>query len=158
MVYLTATLPPRQEKAFFDLINAREEDVVMIRTRTTRTNVGYSVKTMTATSAAEAGETMVRRVREILDEKLEAYPWPAKMIVYCHTVKATDALATALDCDAYHREVDTRDGKAERLRAWTSGLDASGEWIGSIWRVLWMLSSAGVVSRVGGGRSGRRVA
>lgn len=122
MVYLTARLPPRQEKDFFALINTCEEDVTMIRTRTTWSNVGYSVQTLAATSPAEAGEKMVARVREILDQKLEAHPWPSKMIVYCHTVKATDALAAALDCDAYHREVDTRDGKAERLRAWTSAM------------------------------------
>ncbi|RKK72604.1 hypothetical protein BFJ71_g17488, partial [Fusarium oxysporum] len=43
MIYLTATLPPADEPAFFSLINARHEDVVMIRARTTRRNVAYSV-------------------------------------------------------------------------------------------------------------------
>ncbi|KAH7199180.1 P-loop containing nucleoside triphosphate hydrolase protein, partial [Fusarium oxysporum] len=32
MVYLTATLPPSKEEEFFELINARSEDVTMIRT------------------------------------------------------------------------------------------------------------------------------
>jgi hypothetical protein len=36
MIYLTATLPPADEPAFFSLINALHEDVVMIRERTTR--------------------------------------------------------------------------------------------------------------------------
>lgn len=37
-------------------------------------------------------------------------------------MEATEALAEALGCDAYHREIDARDGKAERLRIWMSGL------------------------------------
>ncbi|KAK7413652.1 hypothetical protein QQZ08_012569, partial [Neonectria magnoliae] len=61
-------------------------------------------------------------VREVIDQKLEEYPWPAKVMVYCQRIEATEALAEALGCDAYHREVDTRDGKAERLRVWMSGL------------------------------------
>ncbi|KAM6513757.1 hypothetical protein FALCPG4_014975 [Fusarium falciforme] len=123
MVYLTATLPPSKEKEFFELINTRPEDVTMIRTSTTRSNVAYSVQTLAATTPEEASEAVTTRVREILDQKLEEYPWPAKMIVYCNTVMATNALATELNCDAYHRDVDTRDGKAERLRAWMSGIE-----------------------------------
>ncbi|KLP03469.1 Uncharacterized protein Y057_10530 [Fusarium fujikuroi] len=123
MVYLTATLPPSKEGEFFELINARPEDVTMIRTSTSRANVVYSVQTLVAATVEQATEAVTTKVREVLDQKLEEYPWPAKMIVYCNTVVATDALATELNCDAYHRDVDTRDGKAERLRAWMSGLE-----------------------------------
>lgn len=123
MVYLTAILPPSKEEEFFELINTRPEDVTMIRTSTTRSNVAYSVQTLAAITPEEASEAVMTRVREILDQKLEEYPWPAKMIVYCNTVMATNALATELNCDAYHRDVDTRDGKAERLRAWMSGIE-----------------------------------
>ena len=123
MVYLTATLPPSKEAEFFELINARPEDVTMIRTSTTRANVMYSVQTLTAATAEQATEAVTTKIREVLDQKLGEYPWPAKIIVYCNTVVATDALATELNCDAYHRDVDTRDGKAERLRAWMSGVE-----------------------------------
>jgi hypothetical protein len=123
MVYLTATLPPSKEGEFFELINTRPEDVTMIRTSTSRANVVYSVQTLVATTPEQATEAIMAKVREVLDQKLEEYPWPAKIIVYCNTVVATDALATELNCDAYHRDVDTRDGKAERLRAWMSGLE-----------------------------------
>ncbi|WKT53675.1 hypothetical protein QSH57_004259 [Fusarium oxysporum f. sp. vasinfectum] len=123
MVYLTATLPPSKEGEFFELINARSEDVTMIRTSTSRANVVYSVQTLVAATPEQATEAIITKVREVLDQKLEEYPWPAKIIVYCNTVVATGALATELNCDAYHRDVDTRDGKAERLRAWMSGLE-----------------------------------
>ncbi|KAL6416340.1 uncharacterized protein AUP68_00557 [Ilyonectria robusta] len=122
IVYLTATLPPTQEDTLFSLINTRHEDVVMIRMRTTRTNVAYSVRSIPAASAGEATAAVVLTAREIVDQKLEEYAWPAKIIIYCQRVEATEALAEEFGCDAYHREVDTRDGKAERLRVWMSGL------------------------------------
>jgi superfamily II DNA helicase RecQ len=43
MVYLTAILPLSKEAEFFKLINARSEDMTIIRTSTTRANVIYSV-------------------------------------------------------------------------------------------------------------------
>ncbi|WKT54486.1 Helicase superfamily 1/2, ATP-binding domain [Fusarium oxysporum f. sp. vasinfectum] len=63
MVYLTATLPPSKEEEFFELINARSEDVTMIRTSTSRANVVYSVQTdnyyayrlLSKTATAEGG-------------------------------------------------------------------------------------------------------
>ncbi|KAL6406184.1 hypothetical protein AUP68_10351 [Ilyonectria robusta] len=103
-------------------MNTRREDVVMIRMRTTRTNVAYSVRSIPAASAGEATAAVVLTAREIVDQKLEEYAWPAKIIIYCQRVEATEALAEEFGCDAYHREVDTRDGKAERLRVWISGL------------------------------------
>ncbi|GKU10137.1 unnamed protein product, partial [Fusarium langsethiae] len=122
MVYLTATLPPADEAAFFSMVNARPEDVVMIRAKTTRRNVAYSVRSVTATTAEEAVAAVVEQARVTIDQKLEEYPWPAKIIVYCQRVEATEDLAGKLGCDAYHREIDTRDdGKAERLKLWMSG-------------------------------------
>ncbi|KAH7231628.1 P-loop containing nucleoside triphosphate hydrolase protein, partial [Fusarium redolens] len=121
MIYLTATLPPADEPAFFSLINARHEDVVMIRARTTRGNVVYSVRSVPASTVEEAVAAIVEQAMVTIDQKLEEYPWPAKIIVYCQRVEATEDLAAKLGCDAYHREIDTRDGKAERLKFWMSG-------------------------------------
>jgi superfamily II DNA helicase RecQ len=122
MVYLTATLPPADESDFFSLINTHSEDVVMIRAKTTRNNLAYSVESLTAATAEEAMAVVVETVKATIDQKLEEYPWPAKIIIYCQKVEATEHLAGKLGCDAYHREVDTRDGKAERLKLWMSGV------------------------------------
>lgn len=122
MVYLTATLPPTREDTLFNLMNTKREDVVMIRMRTTRTNIAYSVRSFPAASAEDATAVITLTARELVNQKLVEYPWPAKIIIYCQRVEATEAMAEELGCDAYHREVDTRDGKAERLRAWMSGL------------------------------------
>jgi superfamily II DNA helicase RecQ len=116
MVYLTAILPPAEERAFFRLVNVRQEDVVMIRARTTHRNVAYNIRSVTATTVKEAIAMIVKQVRVTIDQKLEEYPWPAKIIVYCQRVKATEDLAEKLRCNAYHRDIDTRDRKAERLK------------------------------------------
>ncbi|KAF6793337.1 hypothetical protein CMUS01_16109 [Colletotrichum musicola] len=116
MVYLTATLPPSREADFFTLLHVGAADVHVIRTRTTRKNVRYCV--LKAPGDEETAET----VKAIVDRKLVEYPWPAKVIVYCRTVEGTEGIASHLGCDAYHREVDSRDGKAQRLAAWATGL------------------------------------
>ncbi|EWY79399.1 hypothetical protein FOYG_17444 [Fusarium oxysporum NRRL 32931] len=103
MVYLTATLPPSDELAFFSLINARHEDVVIVRARTTRSNVAYSVKSVPASTAAEAVTAVIEQARVTIDQKLEEYPWPAKIIIYCQRVEATEYLAGKLGCDAFLR-------------------------------------------------------
>ncbi|KAF4449200.1 hypothetical protein F53441_7482 [Fusarium austroafricanum] len=121
MVYLTATLPPSDELAFFSLINTRHEDVIMVRARTTRSNVAYSVKSVPASTAAGAVTAVVEQARVTIDQMLEKYPWPAKVIVYCQRVEATEDLAGKLGCDAYHQEINTQDRKAERLKFWMSG-------------------------------------
>ncbi|KAF5021937.1 hypothetical protein F66182_6017 [Fusarium sp. NRRL 66182] len=121
MVYLTATLPPADEAAFFSMVNAQREDVVIIRARITRRNVAYSVRSVTATTAKEAVAAVVEEARATIDQKLEEHPWPAKIIVYCQRVEAIEDLAGKLGCDAYYREIDIRDGKAERLKFWMSG-------------------------------------
>ncbi|KAG7001869.1 ATP-dependent DNA helicase hus2/rqh1 [Fusarium oxysporum f. sp. conglutinans] len=117
MVYLTATLPPADEAAFFTMVNARREDVVMIRAKTTRRNVAYSVRSVTATTAEEAIAAVVEQARVIIDQKLEEHPRPAKIIVYCQRVEATEDLAGKLGCDAYHRDRHTgrEGGKAQVL-------------------------------------------
>lgn len=121
MVYLTATLPQTQEDTFFAAVNTRREDVTMIRSKTTRPNIAYSVRSFIASTVEETVAQAVEETKKVIDQKLEEYPWPSKIIVYCQRVEATEDLAEKLGCDAYHREVDTRDGKAERLRFWMSG-------------------------------------
>ncbi|KAI5460649.1 P-loop containing nucleoside triphosphate hydrolase protein [Mariannaea sp. PMI_226] len=120
MVYLMGTLPPTHGDIFFSTVNARREDVTMIRSRTIRPNIAYSVRSFVVSTAEEAAAQVVKETKEVIDQKLEEFPWPAKIIVYCQRVEATEDLAEKLGCDAYHREVDTRDGKAERLRFWMS--------------------------------------
>jgi hypothetical protein len=67
MIYLTATLPPADEPAFFSLINAWHEDVVIIRARITRGNVAYSVRSVPASTIKEAVTAIVEQAKLTID-------------------------------------------------------------------------------------------
>jgi superfamily II DNA helicase RecQ len=47
------------------------------------------------------------------------------MVIYCSNKKAAEKLATAIGCDVYHRDIDTEDGKARRLKQWMNSSDPS---------------------------------
>jgi superfamily II DNA helicase RecQ len=121
MVYLTATLPPSREAPFLKLIHATGLQTCLLRESTTRKNIAYAVHGMPALVGRDAPGAMAKAVRQLLDRKLKQYPRPAKIIVYCKTVKETEALAALLGCDAYHSEVGSDDVKARILAAWRSG-------------------------------------
>jgi superfamily II DNA helicase RecQ len=73
IVYLTATLLPADKAAFFSMVNARPEDIVMIRAKITRRNVAYSVRSVTTMTAEEAIAAVVKQARVTIDQKLEEY-------------------------------------------------------------------------------------
>ncbi|SPJ72737.1 uncharacterized protein FTOL_02466 [Fusarium torulosum] len=104
MVYLTAMLPPADETAFFTMVNTRRKDVIIIRAKTIRRNVAYSVRLVTITTAEEA-------IAAVIDQDHHLLPAGG----------GDGGSGRELGCDAYHREIDTRDGKAERLKFWMSG-------------------------------------
>jgi superfamily II DNA helicase RecQ len=47
------------------------------------------------------------------------------MVVYYSNKIAAEKLAQAIKCDVYHRDIDTEDGKARRLKAWMNSNDPS---------------------------------
>jgi superfamily II DNA helicase RecQ len=67
IIYLTATLLPADEPAFFSLINARHEDIVMIRARITRGNVAYSVRSVPASTIEEAVTAVVEQAKVTIE-------------------------------------------------------------------------------------------
>jgi RecQ family ATP-dependent DNA helicase len=73
MVYLTATLPPRREAELFTLTNTRPEDVEMIRMRTTRRNIAYSVVSVRPGSGQDASEVMTAAVLATVGRKIDEY-------------------------------------------------------------------------------------
>ncbi|KAL6359919.1 hypothetical protein LRP88_07347 [Fusarium phalaenopsidis] len=121
IVYLTATLPIAEEREFLGLVYTKAKDATIFRAPTTRPNISYRVVEFPLLPKAGYLQSAENALRQLLDSKLAFYPRPAKAIVYCKTIAITEALAQALGCDAYYNEVDTRDGKAERLQAWMEG-------------------------------------
>ncbi|TKW60305.1 MAG: DUF3505 domain-containing protein [Blastochloris viridis] len=121
IVYLTATLPIAEEREFLGLVYTKAKDATIFRAPTTRPNISYRVVDFPLLPKEGYLQSAENALRQLLDSKLTLYPRPAKAIVYCKTIAITEALAQALGCDAYYNEVDTRDGKAERLQAWMEG-------------------------------------
>lgn len=126
MVYLTATLPPRDEVEFCQKMHIDRQCTQWFRGRTTRRNVRYQVvevsipETNSAQWVGGGGFAPVINgaVAQLVQQKLVEYPAPAKMIIYSSIVKGAEDLGEVLGCKAYHRGVDTRDGMASRLDDW----------------------------------------
>ena len=124
MVYLTATLPPRDEEEFCRVMHIDRQQLRLFRGRTTRANVQYRVVDVEVAEtkalewkADKAGfEPVIEKaVAQLVQQKLEEYPPPAKMIIYSSVVLGAERLAEALGCEVYHRDVDSRDGKTITL-------------------------------------------
>ncbi|KAI8676075.1 hypothetical protein NCS57_00511000 [Fusarium keratoplasticum] len=110
-----------EEREFLGLVYTKAKDATIFRAPTTRPNISYRVVDFPLLPKEGYLQSAENALRQLLDSKLTLYPRPAKAIVYCKTIAITEALAQALGCDAYYNEVDTRDGKAERLQAWMEG-------------------------------------
>ena len=114
VVYLTATLPPKDEVEFFQAMGLREEEVQVFRDRTTRKNVAYSIRDYD-------GEREDEEVWQLVEQKKREYPLPGQIVIYCKTVSQSERLARVLGCRTYHRTVGSEDEKRKILRRLTEG-------------------------------------
>ena len=115
MVFLTATLPPRLEAEFMRIMKIDPREVYIFRAPTTRPNITYSVWEY------EKKEDETEAVCRLVQEKLEQYTAPSKIIVYGGTIAKTKELSNALDCHEYYREVGDREEKEEIMQRWQHG-------------------------------------
>jgi hypothetical protein len=60
---------------------------------------------------------VVAYVIQIIEDKCSQYPAPAKIVVYYSNKIAAEILAQSIGCNIYHRDIDTEDRKARRLKA-----------------------------------------
>ena len=109
IIFLTATLPPQDEEEFFHAIQIPQECVHMFRGCTSRRNIQYQVHEVEE-------ETIVEAISQLVAEKLEQYAAPSKIVVYGGSVDQTIEVGEALGCPIYHRNVDSRAGKAQRMK------------------------------------------
>jgi superfamily II DNA helicase RecQ len=113
MVYLTATLPPKDVPAFNRITGietAGGNAGVWLRWPTTRPNIRYRVFTHSKNNADE--EILVKQV---VDWLLETYAAPGKVIVYCQSVAKVERLAEVLNGICFYRGVGTAKEKSERV-------------------------------------------
>ncbi len=117
MVYLTATLPPHAEPEFMNIMKIRAEDVHIFRSPTSRPNIAYSAVEY---EEDEFGRGDIAAVCKLVEEKLEEYAAPAKIIIYSSSIVTTQEVSSALDCHAYYRDVGDVAVKDEIRKAWES--------------------------------------
>lgn len=112
MVYLTATLPPSDEAEFMEIMKVDVPEEHVLRAATSRPNIEY----IGFEYEGEEEEATCQMVRE----KLEEFPAPAKIIVYSGSISTTKALSQALQCHAYYRDVGDRQQKDQIRKEWQS--------------------------------------
>ncbi len=112
VVFLTATLPPSKEPAFFNVVGVQEDDVSIFRDNTSRPNIAYSVVQYERDNEDE-------EVRSLVEAKKEQYPAPGQIIVYCKRIEQAKRFAKTLQCSVYHRTVGSDEEKKEILRRLT---------------------------------------
>jgi RecQ family ATP-dependent DNA helicase len=117
MVYLTATLPPHVEPEFMNIMRIKADDVHMFRSPTSRPNIAYSVVEY---EEDEFGRGDIAAVCRLVEQKLEEYAAPAKIIIYSSSIVTTQEVSSALDCHAYYRDVGDAAVKDEIRKAWES--------------------------------------
>lgn len=111
VVYLTATLPPRDEAAWFRAMELEADRTTVLRDCTTRANVRYQVHEHVQDQQEEAVVALVRA-------KQQQYPLPQQIIVYCRRVAQARRLGQVLACPAYYRTVGDERQKREIWQQW----------------------------------------
>jgi superfamily II DNA helicase RecQ len=112
VLYLTATLPPSEMAAFHEAVGVLEREMFTLRDQTVRPNIAYAVVGYEKKEEDEA-------VRQLVGEKLDQYPEPGQVIVYCRKVEQAKRLAAVLGCSVYHRAVGDQQKKKGILRQLT---------------------------------------
>jgi superfamily II DNA/RNA helicase len=115
MIYLTATLAPVDMPEFMEVIKVEIPEDNIFRGSTSRRNIAYSVV------EHEGDVEEVQAVRGLVAQKLEEYPAPAKVIIYCSSIVGIKELGKELDCPMYYAEVGSEAEKKQIRRRWESG-------------------------------------
>jgi superfamily II DNA helicase RecQ len=115
MVYLTATLQPREEQAFVELMGLPEKRAcAWFRGPTTRKNIRYWVHEYDVQEEEQA-------VVGLVDGLKRKYPLPGQIVVYCGTVARTVQMAEVLGAVCYHRAAGSVEEKKEMVQQLTRG-------------------------------------
>jgi superfamily II DNA helicase RecQ len=115
MVYLTATLRPREEQQFIDAMGLPpKKQCEWFRGQTTRKNIQYRVHAYDIKDELQAAGDLVQRLKR-------KYPLPGQIIVYCGTTKRTVQMAEALGAVCYYRAVGSAEEKRKIVQQLTGG-------------------------------------
>lgn len=113
IVYLTATLPPKEEASWLEAMGLETKMVRMIRDTTSRRNIAYQVVEY---DKQEEEERVAELVRQKLDEHKEG-----QIIIYCRRVDQCERVGEVLKCPVYHRNVGDEEEKRKILEQLVRG-------------------------------------
>jgi hypothetical protein len=102
MVYLTAILPSHTEPEFISIIRIKADNIQIFRSATSRSNIAYSIIEYEEDEFRKGDITAIRR---LVDDKLEEYLAPAKIIVYNSSITTIQEVNKVLDYHAYYRDI-----------------------------------------------------
>ena len=106
MVYLTATLRPSEEEEFMQIMKVQIPRQQVFRGCTSRPNIAYSVFEY----KAEVEE--LTAVQELVAQKLQQYPAPAKIIIYSSSIDTIEEIGAKLGCHIYHASIGNAEAKS----------------------------------------------
>jgi superfamily II DNA helicase RecQ len=114
IVYLTATLRPREEQQFINAIGLPpKKQCKWFRRQTTRKNIQYQVHAYDVEDKQQAGIDLVEELKR-------KYPLPGQVVVYCSTRNRTVEIARVLGAVCYHQAVGSIKEKKEIVQQLTS--------------------------------------
>lgn len=116
-VFLTATLPPRDERVFFQTAGVITSRIRLFRARTTRTNIAYRIRSIQArrgrSQAEEEDRWACREVRTWF-----ARQGRGRAIVYASTIARVEGIADVLACPRFSSKIGSEAVKQQTFEAW----------------------------------------
>jgi superfamily II DNA helicase RecQ len=118
MVFLTATLPPLQQREFEEAMLLQSPHY--IRDSTHRVNIEYSVRRV------QNGRGIIE-VKKLVEVMLKTWVSGEKGVIYCHSYAKCQAMAYQLKCHYYYGgdsndpEAVSRAQRAAGFQAWVNG-------------------------------------
>jgi hypothetical protein len=105
-------LCPNEEEEFMQIMKVQIPSKQVFRAPTSRPNIAYSVVEY------EADVEELAAVQELVNQKLEQYPAPAKIIIYSSNIDTIDEIGAELGCHIYHASIGSPETKGRIQERW----------------------------------------
>ncbi|KAK5651010.1 hypothetical protein OQA88_2404 [Cercophora sp. LCS_1] len=118
LVFLTATMPPRDEPEFWTTLGLTMSKAVVVRGTTSRPNIEYSVFTV-EDSYEEQGQA-IQFATEASSSFEGNTGCRTKVIIYCQRIDQANDVSEELGCPAYYSDVGNVVQKNEFVQQWVT--------------------------------------
>ena len=111
LLFLSATLQPRDEGRFFAVAQVRRSEAKIFRSRTTRPNISYRISTVAHHSKEDSA------VVQEVESQLATHP-NGRVIVYSGQINQVERLGRMLGCPVFHSKVASKKDKLQIVGDW----------------------------------------